>query len=133
MYRLIADDHAVLVGAHLGAPDPEWPAKQNGGGLSDLRNGDVGASEQFAIVVRLAWEEFHYLGLVALAIAVLAEQHTAGRGGTWQGYDGVTHIGLTQLLLRAGTMRPRHSPKPIVTAPARRQWPRKMTSSPSSR
>lgn len=33
----------------------------------------------------------------------------------------------------AGTIRPRHSPKPIVAAPVRRQCARNTTSSPSSR
>ena len=45
VHRLVADHHAMLVGAHLGAPHPERPAEQRGMGVPRLRNGDVGAGE----------------------------------------------------------------------------------------
>jgi hypothetical protein len=40
--RLVADDDAVLVGADLGAPDPERLRQQHGMGLGHLRDLDMG-------------------------------------------------------------------------------------------
>ena len=48
VHRLVADHHAMLVGAHLGAPHPERPAQQRGVGAPGLRNRDVGAGERGA-------------------------------------------------------------------------------------
>ena len=75
--RLVADHHAVLVGAHLGAPHPERPAQQHGVRAPRLRDGDVGAGDRGARRVIGARRELDHLRLVALAIAVLAEQHDA--------------------------------------------------------
>jgi hypothetical protein len=133
VHRLVADHHAMLVGAHLGAPDPERPAQQCSKCLPDLRDRDVGAVHARIARMLCAREEFHDLRLVAFAVAVLAEQHPASRCGARQSYNRITHGFLVQLVVNAGTTRPRHSPKPMVTAPARWQCARNTTSSPSSR
>ena len=43
---LVADDDAMLVGAHLRAPQPERPAKKRGVSPRNLRDVDPGAAQR---------------------------------------------------------------------------------------
>ena len=72
--RLVADDHAVLVGAHLGAPHPERPAEQDGVGVLDLWDLDPGGRHGRSGGVVGGRVPLEALALVGVAVTVLGEQ-----------------------------------------------------------
>ena len=88
---LVADDHAVLVGAHFGAPHPERAAQQDGVSARDVRDGDVGGLERPAGGALSRRMEFDDLSLVALAVAILGEQGRAPGGRCGERGQGVAH------------------------------------------
>jgi hypothetical protein len=82
-HRLVADDHAVLVGPHLGAEHPPGPRQQHGVGVGHLRDVDPGAAHRHLGVRRVRRvgpdvvarrDPLEQLRLVGVAVAVLGEQ-----------------------------------------------------------
>ena len=69
---LVADDDALFVYPHLGAPDPEGLAQEHGMRFTHLGNGDVGARKIFARGMLTPGQRDHDLRLVGLPVRGLA-------------------------------------------------------------
>src|SRR5580658_7697857 len=80
----------MLVGAHLRAPHPERAADQAGVGPRRRLDLDVGQAFGGRRTVA-ARQHLDALGFVALAVAVLGEQHHAARRGRRGRSKGVAH------------------------------------------
>ncbi len=76
--RLVADHDAMLVGAHFRTPHPERSAQDSGVGLLNLGDVDPRAAQHRAGRMRTRRHPAQDLRFIGIAIAVLAEQHTAG-------------------------------------------------------
>ena len=120
--RLVADDDAVGVRAHLGAPDPVGLAQQDRVRALDLRDGDVRASDLFPGAMLGPRDVHDLVGLIGLPVAVLGEDHRPVGGGLREGHEGVAH----RPMMRARTGRvPRmaEGPKPLpVSQGASQGW-----------
>ncbi len=89
-HRLVADGHAVLVDAHLGAPDPVQLGQQHRMGALHLGDLDVRRPDHVAGVFGRG-DEHQLVGLVGLPVAVLGQDHRPVSGGARQADEGVAH------------------------------------------